>query len=86
MTRVVSLLKDDIYQLLEIKNDPYDRVVIHQGTLPEVEAKQAIKQLIDQARIEELEKLWNIQKVVIFDETLDEHIKKLKGGIKGGNK
>lgn len=37
----VELLKDDTYQLVKYNNrsyDPYERIVIHQGTLEEINA------------------------------------------------
>lgn len=38
ITRTVRMLKDDIYQLVEIRTEPYGDEVIFQGTLPEVDA------------------------------------------------
>ncbi len=44
MSRTLNLLKDDVYQLIEIRQEPYERIVICQGTLQEIEAYLALEE------------------------------------------
>ena len=44
MKRVVQHLKDDIYQLIEVRSEPYDENVLTQGSLSEIEAYLALEE------------------------------------------
>lgn len=44
MSRVVRHLKDDIYQLLEIKDEPYDQTILTQGSLTDIESYIALEE------------------------------------------
>ena len=38
MSKVVRHLKDDIYQYIEITDEPYTQIVLEQGTLKDIQA------------------------------------------------
>lgn len=42
--RRIELLKDNIYQLVEYSNAPYEKKVIHQGTLEEINAYVSLEE------------------------------------------
>lgn len=44
MSRRVELLKDEVYQLIEYEREPYDRTVLVQGSLQEIEAWLALEE------------------------------------------
>jgi hypothetical protein len=44
MERVIRHLKDDIYQLVEVRSEPHYENIIKQGSLSEIEAYLALEE------------------------------------------
>lgn len=44
MSRQIELLKDNIYQLVEYQQEPYDREVLVEGSLQDIEAWLALEE------------------------------------------
>lgn len=44
MSRQVELLKDEVYQLIEYQQEPYERTVLVQGSLQKIEAWLALEE------------------------------------------